>query len=81
MGRPRSFDETATMDLVVRQFWARGFEATSVRDRRDVFKANRLLAVSRSAEMARALTSPLRQWITAGWCQMFFTTVSSMSRT
>lgn len=32
MARPRSFDETAAMDLVVRQFWARGFEATSVRD-------------------------------------------------
>lgn len=32
MARPRSFDETAAMDLVVRQFWTRGFEATSVRD-------------------------------------------------
>ena len=32
MARPRSFDESAAMDLVVRQFWARGFEATSVRD-------------------------------------------------
>lgn len=32
MARPRSFDETAAMDVVVRQFWARGFEATSVRD-------------------------------------------------
>lgn len=32
MARPRSFEESAAMELVVRQFWARGFEATSVRD-------------------------------------------------
>lgn len=32
MARPRSFDETAAMDMVVRQFRARGFGATSVRD-------------------------------------------------
>ena len=32
MARPRTFDESAAMDLIVRQFWARGFEATSVRD-------------------------------------------------
>lgn len=32
MGRPREFDETSALDQVVQQFWARGFEATSVRD-------------------------------------------------
>lgn len=32
MGRPREFNETTALDQVVQQFWARGFEATSVRD-------------------------------------------------
>lgn len=32
MGRPRTFDETAVLEHTVRQFWTRGYEATSVRD-------------------------------------------------
>lgn len=32
LARPRSFDEAETLDRVVRQFWAKGFEATSMRD-------------------------------------------------
>ncbi|ESR24624.1 TetR/AcrR family transcriptional regulator [Lutibaculum baratangense] len=32
MARPRQFDESAALETIVRQFWARGYGATSVRD-------------------------------------------------
>lgn len=32
MARPRAFNETAALEQIVRRFWARGYEATSVRD-------------------------------------------------
>lgn len=32
MARPREFDEIAVLDAAVQCFWARGFEATSVRE-------------------------------------------------
>ena len=35
MARPREFDETAVLDAAIKCFWAKGFEATSVRDLAD----------------------------------------------
>ena len=32
MGRPRTFDESATLDQIVQMFWSRGYAATSIRD-------------------------------------------------
>ena len=35
MARPREFDEAAVLDAAIQCFWAKGFEATSVRDLAD----------------------------------------------
>jgi len=35
LARPREFDETAVLDAAIQCFWAKGFEATSVRDLAD----------------------------------------------
>src|SRR5271155_62686 len=35
LARPREFDETAVVDAAIQCFWAKGFEATSVRDLSD----------------------------------------------
>jgi TetR/AcrR family transcriptional repressor of nem operon len=35
LARPREFDEVAVLDAAVQCFWAKGFEATSVRDLAD----------------------------------------------
>lgn len=32
MPRPREFEEAAVLDQIIRQFWSRGYSATSVRD-------------------------------------------------
>ncbi|HXR02088.1 MAG TPA: TetR family transcriptional regulator, partial [Pseudomonas sp.] len=32
MARPREFDEAIVLDAAIQCFWAKGFEATSMRD-------------------------------------------------